>query len=148
MPVSVYNESRIRQINLLKDKMNMCSRKCATIMSDLKDRGIDISGLANMGLSQDEMKMIANYFTVKNEQVDLSCDIKTIENDEISMQSRNRELNHFEADKEIQARKQEEERQREAKHNEEKAASERAWQENNRFMLEEGLHSMEEEPER
>lgn len=146
MSVNVQNASRMRLLEELKDKMNMRSRQCSTIMTELKLRGIDISGIVNMGLSQEEMKMVANYFTLKNEQINLSCDVKAIENEEMDSQTRNRELNHLEADRKIQARKQEEEKQREIKQNEERAAAEKSWYENNRAVLEEAGRDT--EPER
>lgn len=136
MSVNVQNNSRLRQLEELKSKMNMRGRQCATIMAELKTRGIDISGIANMELSQEEIKMIANYFTFKNEQINLSCDVKLIENDEMDSQSRNRELNQLEADKKIQARKQEEERCRQEHQSQEKASAEKSWYENNRAELE------------
>lgn len=123
----------------------MYSKQCSTIMTELKLRGIDISGIANMGLSQEEMKMVATYFTLKNEQINLSCDVKAIENEEMDSQTRNRELNQLEADRKIQARKQEEERQREIKQDEERTVAE-SWYENNRTQLEEAGRDT--EPER
>lgn len=146
MSVNVQNASRMKLLEELKDKMNRRSRQCSTIMANLKSRGIDISGIANMGLSQEEMKMVATYFTFKNEQINLSCDVKAIENEEMDSQTRNRELNQLEADRKIQARKQEEERQREIKQNEERAAAEKSWYENNRTQLEEAGRDT--EPER
>ena len=145
MSVNVQNASRMKLLEELKSKMNMRSRQCSTIMTELKLRGIDISGIANMGLSQEEMKMVAAYFTFKNEQINLSCDVKAIENEEMDSQTRNRELNQLEADRKIQARKQEEERQREIKQDEEKTAAE-SWYENNRTQLEEAGRDT--EPER
>ena len=145
MSVNVQNASRMKLLEELKSKMNMRSRQCSTIMTELKLRGIDISGIANMGLSQEEMKMVATYFTFKNEQINLSCDVKAIENEEMDSQTRNRELNQLEADRKIQARKQEEERQREIKQDEEKTAAE-SWYENNRTQLEEAGRDT--EPER
>ncbi len=145
MSVNVQNASRMKLLEELKSKMNMRSRQCSTIMTKLKLRGIDISGIANMGLSQEEMKMVATYFTFKNEQINLSCDVKAIENEEMDSQTRNRELNQLEADRKIQARKQEEERQREIKQDEEKTAAE-SWYENNRTQLEEAGRDT--EPER
>lgn len=145
MSVNVQNASRMKLLEELKSKMNMRSRQCSTIMAELKLRGIDISGIANMGLSQEEMKMVATYFTFKNEQINLSCDVKAIENEEMDSQTRNRELNQLEADRKIQARKQEEERQREIKQDEEKTAAE-SWYKNNRTQLEEAGRDT--EPER
>jgi len=143
MSVNVQNASRMKLLEELKSKMNMRSRQCSTIMTELKLRGIDISGIANMGLSQEEMKMIATYFTFKNEQINLSCDVKAIENEEMDSQTRNRELNQLEADRKIQARKQEEERQREIKQDEERTVAE-SWYENNRTQLESNSRDEEE----
>ena len=145
MSVNVQNASRMKLLEELKSKMNMYSKQCSTIMTELKLRGIDISGIANMGLSQEEMKMVATYFTLKNEQINLSCDVKAIENEEMDSQTRNRELNQLEADRKIQARKQEEERQREIKQDEERTVAE-SWYENNRTQLEEAGRDT--EPER
>lgn len=127
MGVSVQDNSRLRKIEELKAKIDYCNNLCATISELLKQRGIDISGLANIGLSSDEMSMIANYFICKNEQINLMCESTTLKTEEYSSQTKNQSFNHLEADKRIMEIKAQEETYRQNKHAEEKSQEEKSY---------------------
>lgn len=109
MSVNTQNNSRLKRIEELKAKINQNLGKCSNIMETLKQRGVDISGLANMGLSQDEIKMIAEYFTCKNEAINMGCDVALLKDEEYDDQARKQELNQLEADRKITSIKEQEE---------------------------------------
>ncbi len=65
MGVSISSQIKLRQIEELKNKMNECSRKCATISEILKMKGIDVKGLESQGLSSEDLALLGSYFTLK-----------------------------------------------------------------------------------
>lgn len=135
MSVNVQNNERLNKISQLRAKLKQYGEACNTISEILKQRGINIEGIANMGLSQEEIILIANYFTFKNEQINISCDLSQLNNLENDAETRNREINQLEADRQISERKKQEELYRQQKQEENKIATEKSYFENNKIDI-------------
>ena len=121
MGVSISSQTKLRQIEELKNKMNECSRKCATISSILKLKGIDVKGLESQGLSSEDLALLGSYFTLKNEQVSCLNNMISVQNGELSFESSNMSYNAYEKEKQFRERQIEEDKRMQNKIMEEKS---------------------------
>lgn len=135
MGVSISSQIKLRQIEELKNKMNECSRKCATISEILKMKGIDVKGLESQGLSSEDLALLGSYFTLKNEQVSCLNNMITVQNDERSFESSNMSYNAYEKEKQFRERQIEEDKRMQNKIMEEKAQIEKSNEEKNNYEM-------------
>lgn len=126
MGVSISSQTKLRQIEELKNKMNECSRKCATISGILKLKGIDVKGLENQGLSSEDLALLGSYFTLKNEQVSCLNNMIAVQNGELSFESSNMSYNAYEKEKQFRERQIEEDKRIQNKIMEEKSQIEKS----------------------
>jgi len=130
MSISIQNQTKLRLIKQLEDKIKINKNVCAYISEILKQKGVDITSLANMGLSQEEMQLISNYFTYKNDEVSCTNKLYELQHEEQNIESKNNQDNHMENGRKFDEIRQAEERYKEEYSKQEKNNQNKVYEEN------------------